>query len=174
MPSPLRGENKNLSAATPTIDIALAKVIIHSYFMNKVTILLSQLTVAALISLSLSFATLSESEERPTRSATASSVKFYTLWKSMKPEIREQFLSAYLQGWSDAGSIHKLALDALEKNPAAAAQTFETLTPMYDTSDVTPHDLAEAIDNYFKDENTRAVPLGRVIAIARGHLTSGE
>ena len=103
-----------------------------------------------------------------------SPVKFYLFWKSLKPEMKEHYIKGYLQGWSDAGSVNALAINALEKDPKNPIDTLQTLTPMFDVADTSSHDLVVAIDDYLKDDSFHASSATRVIAAVRAKQASRD
>lgn len=99
------------------------------------------------------------------------SASFYTTWKLLNSEQKQQFIAGYLFGWKDAAKIAEIVTDYVKTEPDKAIQSLEKLENVYKKSHkLNPVMVSNEIDRFYSDSDNIEASLSQAVSSVRSNL----
>ncbi len=95
---------------------------------------------------------------------------FYTTWKLLKAQEKQQFIAGYLQAFSDAKRITSIVRDYVKENPNKAQEGLIKIEALYDLSGLKADLLSQSIDTYYSLPENRNAPLSQAVSASGAAL----
>jgi len=126
----------------------------------------TNLLVTLYILTSLCFALLAP----PAQIANAQEQQFYTSWKLMNNQEKQQFIAGYMMAYANARKIAELTAQYSEHEPAKALESLRKLPNFFTIPNISPGILTQEVDTFYSDPENWSANFSKAVSASVGKV----